>query len=161
MTKGVSLIDGGVDMTSSWWDNVINDYIRQVQVRVDDCHLLQAIVKPVTIIATALIIIWLRSPEPHHGVGLGLTFAHKRAPNSIVKLVLALANFAQWWVSCSNVVVFSISSTLRIWTTSLYWSRFFTLYSWRFRYQRMTPSFASHLSWRAFILTIAYRKGDG
>ena len=57
MTKGVSLIDGGVDTTSSWWDNVINDYIRQVQVRVDGCHLLQAIVKPVTIIAIALIII--------------------------------------------------------------------------------------------------------
>ena len=71
MDEVVSFINDCVITTRSWWDGVINDYLRQVPIGVNSCHLLQAIVKLVTIVAAALIIIWLRGPEPCYDVGLG------------------------------------------------------------------------------------------
>ena len=71
MDEIVSFINDCVITTKNWRDGVINDYLRQVQIGVDSCHLLQAIVKLIAIVAATLIIMQLRGSEPCYSVGLG------------------------------------------------------------------------------------------
>lgn len=40
MNGGVDFIDNGIGTTRSWQDGVINDYLRQIQIWVNGCHLL-------------------------------------------------------------------------------------------------------------------------
>ena len=65
-------MDKVVKTVGSQWDGIINDNSGQVQVRVDNSHLLQTVVKPINIITTTLVIIQLGHSEPSHSVGLSL-----------------------------------------------------------------------------------------
>ena len=72
MNKIDSLIADNIVYPRGRQDSVIYDDLKQVQIRIDDSNLFQAIVKPISIVNITRVEKGLGDLELHHDVDLGL-----------------------------------------------------------------------------------------